>query len=170
MSVLKSIRPMLLALALVPAACRIEPVQRSERVSLVDVAREDMSVVLDAYRDALLRADAAGVAAAFTPDGQLQMPDAPDVVGTGQIRDAMAEVFTSLTPTDLLLEREQVDVADGVAYELGRFEETIRTAADSVLELRGRYAIRWRRGPEAQWRIERMLINHYPPADTATSR
>lgn len=152
-------------------ACRIEPVQRAARVDPRELAREEISAALDDYRDALLRGDAAAIAATFTDDGQLYMPDTPDIVGSDAIRTALGEIFTSYTATDLLLEREQIDIADDVAFEIGRYEESLRAAADSAtLELRGRYAIRWRRGPDERWRIERMLTNYYPPADTAATR
>jgi ketosteroid isomerase-like protein len=151
------------------AACHVEPVQRAERVDPRQLARESISDVLDEYRDAQLRSDADAVAATFTADAELYMPDAPDLIGAAAIRDAMGSRFADYTPTDMLLEREQVDVGDGVAHEIGRYEESLRAADSTMLEMRGRYAIRWRRGPEAAWRIERMLINHYPP-DTAATR
>ena len=159
----------LLTAALLLAACRVEPVQRPQRIDPREVARESISDVLDAYRDALLRSDADAVAATFTADAELYMPDTPDLVGVAAIRDAMNSLFAEYAPTDVLVEREQVDVGDGVAHEMGRYDQSVRTADSMMLEMRGRYAIRWRRGPEAAWRIERMLINHYPP-DTAATR
>jgi ketosteroid isomerase-like protein len=150
------------AAGLLAGACRIQEVPRPERVTVGDLAREQIRATLDDYRAALIRGDADALAAFFTPDARMQEPGASDLVGAGSIRGARAESFRDRTYGDLVLRRDSIHLVDGgFAYEMGEFTESFNAAgADSTVH--GRYAIRWRRGPEGRWLIERFMVNHVP--------
>jgi uncharacterized protein (TIGR02246 family) len=151
------------------AACRIQEVPRTGRVDSAEVAREEIDATRDAYRQALLAGDAHGVADVFTRDGSLWEPDAPDVVGSAAIEVVMRRLFDDSVVTDLLLEPDALDLAiGGIANELGRFEQTVQIAEQPPTTLRGRYAIRWLRVRDGDWRIDRMLYNRYPSDSSAT--
>jgi ketosteroid isomerase-like protein len=152
------------------AACRIQEVPRTGRADPAEIAREEIDATRDAYRQALLDGDANGVSGVFTRDGTLWEPDAPDVVGSGAIEAAMRRLFDDAVVTDLLLEPDPLDIATGgIAFELGRFEEIVQLAEQPPVTLRGRYAIRWLRGANGDWRIGHMLKNRYP-SDTSAIR
>ena len=155
------------------AACRVEEVPRTGQPDPAEIAREEIALTRNAYRQALLAGDADAIAEVFTRDATLADPDAPDVVGAEGIEQAMRQFFTHGRITDLLLEPDPLDVAGGVAFELGRFEQTLEVPEQPPALRRGRYAIRWVRVPDGAWRIGRMLSNLYPPdppADTSATR
>lgn len=158
------------AIGLALAACTIEEVPRPTRVDLNEVAQEEISAALDAYRNALLEGDAAAVAETFLPEGRLHQSDQPDLIGRDQIREAMRRMLADISITDVLLGREQIDIAEGgIAHEFGTFEQTVQTAQQPPIIRRGRYAIRWQRDVEARWLIDRLMLNHLP-ADTTSTR
>jgi uncharacterized protein (TIGR02246 family) len=156
------------------AACRIEEVPRTGPNDPDDLAREEIDRTREAYRQALLKGDADAITGVFTRDATLAEPDAPDIVGSDAIEAAMRTLFAHATITDVLLEPDPLDVATGgIALELGRFEQTLQVPEQPAATRRGRYAIRWLRGPDEAWRIQRMLYNLYPAepaADTSATR
>jgi uncharacterized protein (TIGR02246 family) len=152
------------------AACRVQEVPRTGRVDPAEVAREEIGATRNAYRQALLDGNADAVAEVFTRDATLAEPDAPDVVGSTAIEAALRRLFAHAVVTDLLMEPDRLDIgASGVAWEFGRFEETMQPAQQPPATLSGRYAIRWVRGSNGDWRIDQMLNNRYP-ADTSATR
>jgi ketosteroid isomerase-like protein len=166
----RPVRAAVILIALLPAACRIQEIPRPERVDIAQLAREEIRVTLEGWREAMLRGDADAVGAYFTTDGRLAAPDQPDIVGARAIADAMREQLRSFQVDDVVLHREDIHVAEGgVAYEMGSFIESV--VLDGVpADYAGRYAIRWRRLPEAEWRIERFLFNYADqPADTTAA-
>jgi ketosteroid isomerase-like protein len=156
------------------AACRIQEVPRTGRIDPAEVAREEIDAARNVYREGLLNGDAAAIADVFTYDATLAEPDAPDVVGSAAIELAMRRSLTNAVVTDVLLEPDPIDIGEGgVAFEFGRFEQTLQSGDKRPVTRRGRYAIRWLRGPDDDWRIEHMLYNLYPSepaADTSATR
>jgi ketosteroid isomerase-like protein len=169
---LPTFRPLpllLFPLVLSLGACRVERNPIPEVLNVDSAARVDIRATMAAYRAALLENDARAVASHFTADAEVYEPGAGDVIGSGAVFESFDGFFgNGGAITDLELESESIHVDGGVAFELGRFAETSRTA-DAEQTVRGRYMIRWRRGEEARWRIDRFLMNHYPQ-DTAVAR
>jgi uncharacterized protein (TIGR02246 family) len=159
------------ALTLLPAvilfaACRIEPNPRPAVMSPDSAARMDIRAAMDDYRQALLQGDARAVAEAFTPDARLSESDAADLVGSAAIREAMQSFFDNGGRiTVIAMDSDGIDVDGAMAYEFGTYEERFQ-GMDGEGVVRGRYTIRWRRGEQARWRIDRLLSNHLPPDES----
>jgi uncharacterized protein (TIGR02246 family) len=155
---------MLLPLMLVLAACRVDRNPVAETVNPDSASKVVIRATMEAYRAALLSNNPRAIAAFYAPDGRLYEPGAPDVVGFSEVRSAMSDVFDSgRVLTDVTVEAEDIHVDGPVAFEIGTFEERFRTRGEEEeMVRRGRYMIRWRRGAEAQWRIDRFLRNHLP--------
>lgn len=152
------------------SACRLEPNPRPATLNVDSAARADIRATMDAYREAMLQNDARAIAAFYTADARLHEPDAPDIAGNTAIRDAMQHFFAQGNRiTDVRVDSETVDVDGPVAWEMGTYEERIRAASGDDHVVRGRYMIRWRRGEEARWRIDRFMVNHLPPLDRDTA-
>jgi uncharacterized protein (TIGR02246 family) len=156
------------------AACRVQEVPRAGRIDPAEIAREEIDAARNVYREALLNGDAAAIADVFTYDATLAEPDAADIVGSAAIEAAMRLRLASTVVTDVLLEPDPIDILPaGVALEFGRFEQTLQSGDKRPLTRRGRYAIRWLRGADDDWRMEKMLYNLYPadpPADSSATR
>jgi ketosteroid isomerase-like protein len=159
---------MLLPLVLSLAACRVERNPVAQTVNPDSASKAIIKATMEAYQAALLANNPRAIAAFYAPDGRLYEPDSPDIVGFSEVRSAMSNALDSgRVLTGVTLEAEDIHVDGPVAFELGTFEERFRTGdEEEEMVRRGRYVIRWRRGAEAQWRIERFLRNHLP-ADSA---
>ena len=169
-SALRLLPPMLLpALVLLLSACRIEPNPRPQVLNVDSAARADIRGTMAAYREALLSNDARAIAAFYTADARLSEPAAPDRVGGREIHDDLAHFFAEGGRiTDVVVESEEIHVDGPVAWELGTYREQFRTPAGADASVRGPYVIRWRRGEEARWRIDRFLLKQ-TPSDSAAA-
>jgi uncharacterized protein (TIGR02246 family) len=148
------------------AACRVGQTPRPDVLNPDSAARADIEAVMAGYAAAMLRSDAAGMAAFFTPDARLSAPDADDLAGPRAIRDAMHAFFASgATVMEVDVETDVLHIDGPDAFEFGRYTESFRLPDGEEHTVQGRYSIQWRRGAEARWRIRRFLANHLPDAD-----
>ncbi|CAN5893962.1 hypothetical protein BH23GEM9_BH23GEM9_35160 [soil metagenome] len=158
-----------LLLTTMATACRIEPNPTPEILNVDSVARAQLRATMEAYRDARLRNDADAIASFYAAESRLSQPGEADLVGGAQVQDAMRDFHArGGAITHLVVDRDDLHVRDSLAFELGTFEERTRMGGEER-DVHGRYMIRWRRGPDSRWVIDRFLLNHMPP-DTATER
>jgi uncharacterized protein (TIGR02246 family) len=156
------------AITLLPAivllsACRIEPNPRPEPLNVDSAARADIGAAMAAYRQALLQRDARAIASFYTADARFSHPDVPHRTGTGEIRQALEQFFAAGgAVTDVRVDSEELDIDGATAYELGAWEERAALPDGAERVVNGRYMIRWRRGAEARWRIDRFLLASAP--------
>jgi uncharacterized protein (TIGR02246 family) len=154
---------LLVPLALLLVGCKVGNNPRRDLADPDSAAAIDIRSTMLTYRDALLRGDPRRIAPLFAPDARVAKPDSPDLVGTPGIQAALRDFFAGGgTATDLSVDTEELHVDGPVAFELGTFEARYRLAEGGEQSLRGRYVIRWERGPEARWRMARLLFNHLP--------
>jgi ketosteroid isomerase-like protein len=164
----RSVLPAILAACL--AACEVARTPRPAAVDADSVARVDIQTALDAYHAALLDGDAVRAASFFTSHSRVYQPESPDIVGAAAVRDALAAHFDSARVTAIALDRDRIDIVrGGAAWESGTYTETVRVGGGPEQTRRGRYMVRWQRGPESRWVIDTFL-NHYYPPDTAATR
>lgn len=119
-------------------------------------AEAGVDASLAAYRDALLAGDAETAVSYATADIRLQEP------GMRIGRDELTEFLTGLFEAGVkVLEfdvrRDDLFVHDGAAYEVGEYDETVRTADGGEQTVRGNFFIRWERGGEGVWRMDRVV-------------
>lgn len=58
--------------------------------------------------------------------------------------------------TSIVLRRDDLFVHRDVAYDIGEYDEGLRTVAGAV-SYQGNYFIRWERGKDGTWRIDRLV-------------
>jgi uncharacterized protein (TIGR02246 family) len=158
----------LLPFVVLLAACRIEPNPVAEVVPADSVARADIRATQESWRSALLANDPDAVASFYAPDARVYEPAAGDIIGASGVESAVERFLgKGGVVTGATVEPEEIHVDGPLAFELGTFENRFRIGDEPEATVRGRYMIRWRRGPEARWLIDRLLLNHYPsPAAT----
>jgi ketosteroid isomerase-like protein len=152
----------LLAVLLLTSACRIERTERPVS-DAASVARSDILATLAQYESAIAGRDPRRAAAFFDPDGRLSLDDSRELHGRPQIAARLQELADSGIGR-ILLHSEVIDLTSTAAWQLGTFEHSDTT--DTAAAARGRFMIRWARGPEATWRIHHLMMNTFP-ADTA---
>jgi ketosteroid isomerase-like protein len=164
-----ALRHLPLLLGVVLTACHVGQNPRAAVLDADSAARVDIEATMLAYRTALLGGDHRTLATFFTADARLSEPGAADLVGPREIGGAKRAFYDAGgVVTDIAVDTDELHVDGAVAFAFGTWEERFRGGAGAEETVRGRYAIRWQRGAEARWRIARFLVNHQPPADTAS--
>lgn len=152
----------LLALALIAglAACKVERTPtRQTRGGSGELARETIERARAHLATSLIKHDAHDFASLFSPDGVYARAHATDVTSPQEIQGQLSAFFRDTTVTWVVLNDDRLDfAADGRAYETGQYEETVVSRDSVERKTSGRYAISWVRGPEASYRIERLLL------------
>ena len=102
------------------------------------------------------------MAAAFYAADAVLLPSAADTVrGLSEIR-----AFWRSTPdrglVSLSLETQEVHASDGLAYELGRFNRTLRPRHGAPFQERGKYLVIYRQEEEG-WRAVAEMFNSDKP-------
>lgn len=113
---------------------------------------------------ALVSQDAEGAAALFTPDAVLGESGMDDVVGREAIRDFLAAADRVRRVSHHRLDRDDLLVAGEVAVETARFDETKEYPGRPPVRERGRVVLFWRRDPDGEWRIFRLIVSDLPAA------
>jgi ketosteroid isomerase-like protein len=105
------------------------------------------------------RGDVAGVAAAYTEDGQVLPPNNDAIAGQQGIRtfrqDAMQMGIKAVT-----LESLEVEGSGHTAYEVGRY--TLQHEGGQVIDM-GKYMVIWQH-EAGQWKLHRDIWNSSRPA------
>jgi ketosteroid isomerase-like protein len=162
---------LLIATAFATTGCEIERTPRPRVVDPDSAARVEIRATLDAWQEAVLSSSASGAAAFFDVNSRFYVPGMPDLTGPVAIQTALREAMREHVVTAIALDRDGIEVSrSGTAYEMGTFLASIRdgaTTANGDDMVRGRYAIRWRRGPEGTWLIDTFLLSEAPPASDA---
>jgi uncharacterized protein (TIGR02246 family) len=121
--------------------------------------REAIAAASARFMAVFSRGDAAGVAAAYTEDGQVLPPNNDAVAGQQGIRtfwqDAMQMGIKAVT-----LESLEVEGSGHTAYEVGRY--TLQHEGGQVLDT-GKYVVIWKH-EAGQWKVHRDIWNSNRPA------
>lgn len=118
---------------------------------------EELTRRIRGYERALLGGDPAEVKGFWTPDARVLLPGL-DL--SGEAVAAFVDDFYAAGATVISVEFHTGDlfVHEGAAYELGRYEETARMGPDAEpLSVDGNYFLRWERGEDGVWRIDRFV-------------
>ncbi len=111
---------------------------------------------------ALMAQDARAAASYFTPAAVLGESGLDDVRGRTAIEAFLAEANTRRRVEFHALTREELILLGDRAVEVARFEEVKRRLGAEPERERGRTVTFWRREPDGEWRIERLVVSDLP--------
>lgn len=111
-----------------------------------------------AWADAVNRGDASAVVNLYTSDALLMAPNAEAMRGHEGIRN-FVNAFGAVSPRDVRLNVEEVDVCGDTAYEVGSYNMSIQPPGQSRINDRGKYLVVWKRQADGSWRIHRDIFN-----------
>ncbi len=120
-----------------------------------------VDAALKAYSASLLAMDADGIAAAYTPEGELQDPGHPPVTGPDAIR-AFLRSFTGVTVEEQEFKVSALQVVGPDALQRGTFRQKARLADGKTVESKGTFEAEWERQPNGTWLLARMTTNPPP--------
>lgn len=115
-----------------------------------------------AWGDAVNRGDSAAVAALYTDDAVLMAPNAEPIRGRDAIR-GFADTLRGLSPRDVRLTVEEVEVCGDTAFEVGSYTMSLQPPSQARMTDRGKYLVVWKRQPDGSWRIHRDIFNTNVP-------
>jgi uncharacterized protein (TIGR02246 family) len=124
-----------------------------------DPARAAIDAANKKFAAAFAKKDAAGVAAAYSPDANAFPPNAPIVKGRAAIQKMWQDVIDSGI-ADLSLATTEVESAGNLAYESGTYE--MKTKDGKVAD-RGKYCVVWKK-VNGQWMLHRDIWSTDMPA------
>lgn len=124
--------------------------------------RDAIKSAIQTFTEAFGRGDAAAIAAWYSADATLLPPDNPMLKG----RDAVETFWQGamgMGVTEARLETLDVESRDDLAYEVGRFEMTLRPQGGDRSTLTGKYVVVWKSEGDG-WRMHVDIWNTDRPA------
>jgi uncharacterized protein (TIGR02246 family) len=113
------------------------------------------------FMTAFARADAAGMAALYTPDGKL-LPTHSDFMSGTQAIQAFWQSVMDMGVKEAALETLEAEALGDTAHEVGQYR--LSGGAGQVLD-QGKYIVIWKR-QGGQWKLHRDIWNSSRPATT----
>ena len=111
-----------------------------------------------AWAEAVNRGDVDALADLYTTDAILMAPNAEPLRGREGVRSFM-NVVRGLSPRDVRLTVEEVDVCGDTAYEVGSYTMNLQPPGQARMTDRGKYLVVWKRQADGSWRIHRDIFN-----------
>jgi len=103
------------------------------------------------------------VAAWYTKDAVIILPDTAELRGRDAIQAYLVKAYQGLKILDLKLALDRVEVVGGHAYTFGTVDEVIQEGAAPQTKLRARCAAVWEQQPDKTWQIAHFLVNFLTP-------
>ena len=131
----------------------------SMTVRAQDPARAAIEAANKKFAAAFAKQDAAGVAAAYSPDANAFPPNAAIIKGRAGIQKMWQDVISSGIAS-VSLTTTEVESAGNIAYESGAYE--MKTKDGKVAD-RGKYVVVWKK-VNGQWMLHRDIWSTDMPA------
>lgn len=126
--------------------------------SVVTLQAQDAAAVdatLRQYASMVTAMDHAGIAAMFTPDGEIVNPGQVSIKGREAI-DRMLSAFAGFQ----IIENETIPTSTTTtgdsATQTGTYHQRVRIPSGETVNVSGTFRAEWRRASNGQWLIQRM--------------
>jgi uncharacterized protein (TIGR02246 family) len=140
-------RAVILACALALGGCEHRPDTRADKAA-VDAG-------LQRYAQLLASMDASGIAALFSPDGEVVNPSQPPIRG----RPAIQKFIESFADFHVLSNSDTVTstLIDGnTAEQIGVYHQSVRSPQGHLFDVSGRLEIEWVKDASGSWLIQQL--------------
>jgi ketosteroid isomerase-like protein len=160
-----STRPTLIAAVAVLAAC--QTTETAEQTA-TRMARESAqaTTAIRGLNDTFGRLFSTGqwdsLAAMYTTDAVLMVPNAPPMVGRDAIRAGFTNMGAQMKSYTLVLRTDTVIANGPFAVEQGRYTDSGTTTAGVATADTGKYLVQWWKTPDG-WRLARDIFNSNLP-------
>jgi uncharacterized protein (TIGR02246 family) len=146
-------RSFLAAAVLAGCAQRPRTVPPVSKGVFTEQARVDAA--LERYSSMVLNMNSRGIAALFTPDGEIVNPGQAPVRGRAAI-EAFLSGFANYRVLENSTIPSQTTVSGSSALQVGSYHQRVRTPQGQVIEVSGGFKAEWVRGQSGDWLIQRM--------------
>jgi uncharacterized protein (TIGR02246 family) len=110
------------------------------------------------YAAVLRGAPVDSVVAVYAEDGELVLPGVATLHGRKTIRDFLAPLAANVTVSSVEMHVDSIAVSGNSAVERGRYRQVAGPTGGAAQEFRGAFDATWTRGPDAQWRLARLVM------------
>jgi len=108
---------------------------------------------------ALIRgASADSVVAAYTENGELEIPGVGTLKGRKAIRDFLAPLTAAVSVSATEMQSDSIAVSGNVARSRGHYRQVAGPKGGRSAEYRGTFDATWTREADGQWRISRLVM------------
>lgn len=140
-----------LATGLVIAACAPGD---DAYVADTDAVRQELTARMAAYKEAIMSGDAERSLDFWASDARVLEPGVD--MSREQFGEFVRDFFATGRVVSLDIEAYDQFVHGAAAYEVGEYDETMEVQGDQQT-LRNYYFLRWERGDDGEWRIDRFV-------------
>ncbi|HEY7027744.1 MAG TPA: nuclear transport factor 2 family protein [Gemmatimonadales bacterium] len=126
--------------------------------------RQEVVAAMDHYTALIKLVASDSIAAMYTEDGELLEAGMAPLVGPKAIREFLAQFDGKVVVDSASTASDDVEVFGTTAYQWGSFSQVARVQDQPPAKFGGRYVARWRRTPEGQWKLTRLLMQPAPSA------
>jgi ketosteroid isomerase-like protein len=149
---LRTSLPATLTLSLTLAACANPEPPATPPVDPAAVEVE-VAAAMTAFREAMLANDVDAVVGAYTEDAALSEPDMN--VSGEELRATLRQIMSTATIEAFEARAMERFVHGDVVYERGEYDEA-GTMGGQPFSVQGFYFIRWEKGADGVWRMDRL--------------
>jgi uncharacterized protein (TIGR02246 family) len=121
---------------------------------------QQLDAALREYAHLQVAKDAAGLAAFYTPDGELLEPGMESLKGPAAIRKFL-ESFGDVRMESASMTADRTQVWDDNAVQWGSYSQRVALPGKPVAEFRGRFVAQWSRQANDRWLIRCLLTQPF---------
>ena len=115
------------------------------------------------YLETVKGVQAVKVAAWYTKDAVIILPDSAELRGRDAIQAYLLKAYQGLKIQELKFTPDRVEVIGGRAYTFGVVDEAIQEGAAPPTRLKARCAAVWEQQSDQSWQIAYFLVNFLAP-------
>ena len=125
----------------------------------------EIGKVRDGWQAAWKSGNPAALAAYYAPDAHVMDNNQPTAMGPQGVTAAMTGMMSQMTPTNVTLTSEKVEVAGDLAYDRGTYHMTMtpKTAGAAAVPDSGRYLVILKRQSDKSWKLVEEIGNSPVP-------
>ena len=98
------------------------------------------------------------VLAAYTENGELEIPGVGTLKGRKAIRDFLAPLTAVVSVSSTEMRSDSIAVSGNVARSTGHYRQVAGPKGGPTAEYRGAFHATWAREADGQWRISRLVM------------
>jgi ketosteroid isomerase-like protein len=141
-----------------PASCPPPAPAPSAEEQNPEAARRAVEQAMQAYAAAVHNGPPRAVAARFTAEGELQLPDLAALHGRKAIMDFLTPLSETSEISSVKMRTELLDVRGTSASQWGFYDQDAGERGKPPAHFHGRYAALWRLEADGVWRLERLMM------------
>jgi ketosteroid isomerase-like protein len=124
----------------------------------LEVERHAVEQAMQIYAATVHNGPPKAIAARFTTEGELQLPDLAPLHGRKAILDFLTPLAETSEISSVKMRTDLIDVHGPSAAQWGTYEQDAGERGKAPAHFHGRYSALWRLEADGTWRLERLMM------------